>query len=352
MTIRPKHASESTEQAMTEQTQSQDYEYIFRSTSDGILMTGSDGLIERVNPAAAAMLGLTIEELVGKTPTQDFTKYPNLLNLFNRSGDQTLEVRLPRRRLAVGMATTVEDGKRLVLLQDVTEKRELEDRRESLVKAISHDLHNPISAINGFADLIAKFGDLNEQQQKFLTRIRQTGNKLYEVIGPLVDLAWIEAGMPLDHAPIQLSEIVNEVVSELGTLAQAYQITIAFSLQDPTPTVMGDRKRLKMVIYQLLHNAIIYSPPEQSIAIHTWGDMREVYCSVADRGIGIADNELELIFDRMYRSQDEHVRDLPGGGLGLTIARTIIDRHGGDIWATSNYGEGSTFTFVLPAVEQ
>jgi two-component system sensor histidine kinase VicK len=114
---------------------------------------------------------------------------------------------------------------------------------------------------------------------------------------------------------------------------------------------MGDRQRLKLVIHHLLHNAIVYSPPDQTIAIHAWGDEHEVYCSVADRGIGIADDELELIFDRMYRSRDEHVREIPGGGLGLTIARTVIERHGGDIWATSNYGEGSTFTFVLPAVE-
>ena len=95
-----------------------------------------------------------------------------------------------------------------------------------------------------------------------------------------------------------------------------------------------------------------YSEPQQSVAIHAWSDTEEVYCSVADQGIGIADDEMELIFDRLYRSRDQRVLDIPGGGLGLTMARTIIERHGGDIWATSNLGEGSTFTFVLPSTSE
>ena len=114
---------------------------------------------------------------------------------------------------------------------------------------------------------------------------------------------------------------------------------------------MGDPVRLQLVIHNILHNAIIYSKPEGNIVIHGWGDENEIYCSIADRGIGIADTELEMIFDRMYRSRDERVTDIHGGGIGLTVAKTIIKRHGGDLWASSNFDEGSTFTFVLPAVE-
>jgi PAS domain S-box-containing protein len=336
---------------MTETVLSQEYEFILRSTADGILLMGADGKIARMNPAAAAMIGKTVEEVVGKKPSDCFIKYANLLNLFKREGEQTLEVRLPRRRLAVGIATSLENGDRLVLLQDITEEKELDKRRESLIKAIAHDLRNPISAINGFADLTSKFGDLTEQQAKFISRIRQTSNKLHEVIEPLVELAWIEAGMPMEHHPLRLSEIIKYVIDSLSSFAHEREITIAFSVQNPTPAIMGDRERLKIVIHHLLHNAIVYSPPKQTIVIHAWGDENELYCSVADRGIGIMDNELELIFDRMYRSRDESVRNISGGGLGLTIARTIIERHGGDIWATSNYGEGSTFTFVLPTIE-
>jgi signal transduction histidine kinase len=326
------------------------HDFIFRSTLDGILVANEQQIIEQINPAAAAMLSITVEETINRKPEEVFRHNPALVNLFTRQGDQTLNVRLPKRRFALGIAAPLPDGGRIVLLQDITEKQEFESRREALVKTISHDLRNPISALSGFSDLIDKFGELNPQQQKFLARIRQTAAKLHDVVEELVDLAWIEAGMPLAHRPIELGQIIASTVNELSSVALERRMTIAVSLQDPMPMVMGDPERIKIATHNILHNALIYSEPEQTVAIHAWGDEHEAYVSVADRGIGIADDELELIFDRMYRSRDERVRDTPGGGLGLTIAKTIITRHGGAIWASSNLGVGSTFTFVLPAV--
>ncbi len=327
-------------------------EFIFRTTADGIILADKDRRIQRINPAAAAMLGTTVDETRGKSAESAFRQYPALVNLFTRKGDQQLNVRLPKRRLAIGFAATVEDDQRLVLLQDITEKNDLESRREALSHSIAHDMRNPLSALTGFADLVAKFGELNEQQEKFLTRIRQTSTKLYEMIETLVDLAWIEAGMPLDHQPIQLSEIINQVTGNLSSLASKRKITIVISVQAPMPLIMGDAERMKIAITALLHNAITYSHEEQNVVIHAWSDEQEVYCSIADRGIGIADDELDQIFDRMYRSRDERVRNLNGGGMGLTLARTIITRHGGDLWAASTLDEGSTFTFVLPTAQK
>jgi len=326
------------------------YEFMFRSMGDGLIIASPPDLrITHMNPAAASMLQTTVDEVVDATPREIFKKHPNLINLFEREGDQTLDVRMPRRRVAIGIAASMEAGERVVILQDVTEKRDLETRREMLIKSIAHDLRNPIAAIGGFSDLVGKFGDVNEQQKKFLTRIKQTTSKLHDMSELLVDLAWIEAGMPLTHIPIRLSDAINKTITTLEVLAQKHQIGIAVSLQNPLPVVMGDPGRLHMVIYHLLHNAIMYSDPEDNVVIHAWGDEKEVYCSVADQGIGISDDEVELVFDRMYRSRDPRVREIPGGGIGLTLARTIVRRMGGDLWATSNLDEGTTFTFVLPS---
>lgn len=327
------------------------YDFLFQSTADGIIIADRLGIIKDVNPAAASMLGVTVEGVKNKHPRTAFAKNATLINLFTRSGDHVLDVRLPRRRLAIGVATTLDNNQRMVILQDVTEKRNLETRRESLSKALTHDLQNPITAVRGFVELVQKFGDLNPQQERFITRAQQTTTKLYEMVETLVDLAWVEAGMPLEHRPIQLRNLINRAVEKLTPMARQRQVIIAVSVQNPMPTVMGDLKRLEFVINALLHNAILYSYPEQTVAIHGWGDDEEVYCSVADRGVGISDDEIELIFDRMYRSRDLEVQEKAGGGLGLTMAKTIVKRHGGDIWATSNLGEGSTFTFVLPKVE-
>lgn len=325
-------------------------EFLFRRSSDGILITDPDGILEQINPAAAALLGVSVDQVLGRAPDKCFSNNPALLNLFSRPGEQVLDVRLPRRRLAAGIASTLSDGRRAVLLQDVTEQRELDSRRDAFVAQMAHDLRNPISALIGYSDLIDNVGALDEEQTHFLERVRQTASKLHEVAAELVDLAWIEAGMPLKHVPIQLKDSINKVIEELAPTAREKQITIVVSVQDPLPLALGDPDRLRQVLYKLLHNALLYSDNEQIVIVHAWGDAQEAYCSVADRGIGIADDELEMIFDRLYRSKNARVQELPGGGLGLTIAKRIVDRHGGEIWASSNLGKGSTFTFRLPAV--
>ncbi len=325
-------------------------EFIFLSTSDGIITASPLGIIEKINPAGAAILGIIPEDVLGKSTKLAFEANPALTTLFTRTGDYSLDIRLPRRRLAVGIASTLTDNTRIVILHDVTERRDLDSRREALIRSINHDLRNPITGIAGFADLVAKFGDLNDQQSKFITRIKQTSSKLNDVIGTLVDLAWIEAGMPMVYQPIQLRDIINKAVNRLVSIAQERRIIIAVSVQNPMPIIMGDPERLEQAVYSLLHNAIIYSHPEQPVAIHGWGDDNKVHCSVADRGIGIPDDELVMVFDRMFRSRSEVVRNMPGGGLGLTLARTIIRRHGGDIGVNSHFGEGSTFTITIPTV--
>lgn len=327
------------------------YEFLFRSTADGILIASPQQVLHAVNPAAAALLGITPDEVIGKEVQVCFSHQHNLLGLFEGRKEQIADIRLPRQRLAVGIADTLQSGERVVLLQDVTEKRDIEVRRTMLSKAIVHDLRNPMAAMLGYLDLIAKFGDLNEQQQRFLQRARQTSGKVHELVPVLVDLAWIEAGMPLAHVPIRLSEVIDRAIRDVESIALKNSIRIFTSIQNPLPVVMGDPERLLLTVYHLLLNATLYSLTNSSVAIHSWGDEHQVYCSVADQGIGIEEHDLELIFDRMYRAEDERVRAIPGGGLGLTLARTILQRHGGDVWASSTLNVGSTFTFILPSVK-
>lgn len=327
------------------------HDLLFRRVSDAILIAQRDGTIVKVNPAAAAMLGQPMESLVGKTPAALFRQHPALVNLFTRTGEQAMEIHWTRRRLLSGSALTLDDGRRLVILRDVTEQRDLNSRREQLIAQVAHDLRNPIAAMSGFTELVGKVGDLNDEQTTFLTRARQMAVRLHEVITTITDLAWLESGMPIQHVPVQINHALDKAIASVEGLAQSRALNIAVSLQNPLPLVMGDPLRIQQVIEQLLRNALLYSEPERLIAVHAWGDTVEVYCSVADRGFGISDNDLELIFDRLYRSRDERIQAVAGAGLGLTIAKRILVRHGGDIWASSNLGKGSTFTFVLPAAQ-
>lgn len=324
------------------------HELIFRMAAEGIVLIDADGVCVALNPAAAAMLQLTPAEVIGKLGKEAFPKFPNLVRLLRKGGPGTLDIPLPLDRIAQGVGADLAEGGRLVLMHDVSEQRQLEGRREALVKAISHDLRNPLNALSGYADLVSKFGELNEQQMRFMTRIRQTSAKLWELTASLVNLAWIESGMPLQYVPFDLAELIREVVGDLGGQALGKQVRLVISILDMVPPIMGDRMRIKQALHHLVENAIQYSAPESNVVVHAWRQDEVVYCSVADRGIGIAESDIELIWDRMWRSSDERVLTVAGGGIGLTYARTVIERHGGKIWVESKLEQGTTFTFVLP----
>ena len=323
-------------------------EFLFDHSSNGVLIASAEGAIEHINPAAAALLVVAADQMLGHHVAICFANNPSLLALFAQAAEH--DVRLPRRRLAAGIATTLPDGRRIVLLQDVTEQRELDQRREALIASMAHDLRSPLAALFGYVDLIETMGDLNPDQQYFVERTRTTTEKLNNVAAELIDLAWIEAGMPFKHAPVDLQQPIEQVIEELNPLAEEKGITFFVSVQDPLPQIIGDGDRIKQALYKLIHNAIVYSNPEQIVAVHARSDGKEVVVSVADQGIGIPMDDLDLVFDRMFRSRDPRVQEIPGGGIGLTIARLIISRHGGTISVISSLDKGSTFTFRLPSI--
>jgi two-component system sensor histidine kinase VicK len=328
------------------------YEFVLRTAAEGVLLVGEDGLCAMLNPAAAAMLQIASEDVLGQTPKTVFRQNPSLVRLLRSQGLTKQDVILPMERIAQGICQDLPDGSKVVILNDITEQRELESRREALVKAISHDLRNPLSALNGYADLVSKFGDLNDKQARFITRIEQTCTKLWEVTESLVNLAWIEAGMPLQYVPFELAGLIRQVAGDLAIEAQQKNIKIVISIQDTVPEIMGDPTRIKQAIVHIVENSIRYSDSMMNVGIHAWQQHQKVFCSVTDRGFGIANEELDQIWDRMWRSTDERVRNIPGGGVGLTYTKTVIERHGGNIWVDSRFDEGSTFTFVLPLVQE
>jgi two-component system phosphate regulon sensor histidine kinase PhoR len=332
----------------TDDHQSALHDFIYRTAAEGILQADATGRCSGMNPAAASMLQVSVDQIIGKSPRQVFGNNINLIRLLRQGGPEVLEITLAKGRIARGIGHDLPDKSRVVILHDITEQYQLDSRREALIKAISHDLRNPISALNGYAELVAKFGELNDHQQRFVMRIQQTATKLWDVITNLVDLSWIEAGMPLLYIPIEMSSLIHKAVNELMTEARRQNIKIVISTQDPIPTIMGDPERIKQAIYHLVDNAIQYSEPQSNVVVHAWQQGNLVFCSIADRGLGIAEHEIDQIWDRLWRSANERVRNIPGGGVGLTYVRTIIKRHGGDISVESTPGEGTTFTFVLP----
>ncbi len=325
--------------------------FLFQTAAEGILLVEADGCLSRLNPAAAALLGLS-PDVLGQPVKELFRHRPALIRLCNLPGEQMADVTLPHKRVATGVGMDRPEGGRIVLLHDVTERVAVKSRREALIRAVTHDLRNPLNVLTGYAHLIKQFGEVNADQQRFLDRIEQTVDKLYSLAESLVDLAWIEAGMALEHRPVELAHLIHESADELAPEAGRRSITLVLSTQDPIPSVMGDPRRLKQAITNLLENAVRYSSePNSNVAIHAWQGGARVYVSVGDQGIGISEEDLEHVWDRLWRSADERVRAVPGGGIGLTFVRAIVTRHGGQVWAESALNRGSTFTMMLPLAE-
>jgi signal transduction histidine kinase len=325
--------------------------FLFQTAAEGILLTDADGNLTRLNPAAAAMLHLDPGEALQQHSAILFKHRPDLIRLLNASGEQQATIMLPHRRTATAVGMDRPGGGRIVLLHDVTERVDIDSRREVLIRQIAHDLRNPLNALLGYADLVGRFGDLTAEQDRFLTRIHQTAQKLYELAGSLVDLAWIEAGMALEHRPIELAQLIREAVASATPEAQQHKVSIVISIQDPILSVVGDPQRLRQMFTHLLENAARYSYPDSNVVIHAWQDGTKVYCTVGDEGIGISYADQAHVWDRMWRSADERVRSVPGGGIGLTFARAVVERHGGRIWLDSEPAFGTTVTVMLPLAE-
>lgn len=327
------------------------YEFIFRRAAEGIVLVDSDAYVKALNPAAAALLRVTPNDVIGVSAKEAFMKSPLLVRLlrYGEPSPMTLDVILPGGRIAQGTAENMPDRGRIAVLNDVTEQRSLESRRSELIRTIAHDLRNPLNALSGYADLIARFGDLNERQQGFITRIKQTSAKLRELTTSLVNLAWFEASMPLEYFPFDLVSLIHDVVRDKEDIAQAKNIRIITSVQDAVPLIMGHPTAIQAAIGHLVDNAIQYSDPQSFVIVHAWQQGHLVMCSVADRGMGIPEHEIDLIWDRLWRSP--RVQDIPGGGIGLTYAKTVVEQHGGAIRVESRPDQGTTFTVSLPFVE-
>jgi len=157
-----------------------------------------------------------------------------------------------------------------------------------------------------------------------------------------------EGKLVLDHKPVSLIDVINQTILKLQGYAHQQNVTINPDLSVPVPTIVGDSQRLEQVLTNLIGNAIKFSPPNESVSIAAFLDDTEVLIQIKDNGIGIPEDALETIFSRYYQVHNKNQRSAMGTGLGLHIAKQIVEGHGGRIWAESVEQQGSTFCFTLP----
>jgi signal transduction histidine kinase len=220
--------------------------------------------------------------------------------------------------------------------------------RDELMGIVAHDLRNPLGAITMKAALMRKGGDLAKVRNQ-AESIENVAMRMEYLIKTMLDVATLEAGrFSVTSAPWGVEDLLHETTEMFGGLSASREIHLEQSVDGSDIVVMADRERVLQVLSNLLGNAVKFTPPGGRVAIAVMRKDGKARFAVSDTGPGIATEHLPRIFDRFWKHQ---IPGKKGTGLGLYIAKGIIDAHGGQIWAESEPGHGATFYFTLPIVE-
>jgi len=267
------------------------------------------------------------------------------------SEERLLELYGPPRRTLVVRTESIDNGQRalgvIAVIDDVSERRRLEDVRRDFVANVSHELKTPMGAVGLLAETLLSE---NEPQvaQRLAHRIYNEAFRISRVIDDLLDLSRIENEESPPREPVLINLVMAEAAERVREAASQLQIKVALEEPDPPVVVLGDRRQLTSAIYNLLENAVKFSPDGGDVSCVGRVEDDDVVVIVEDHGIGIPSRDLERIFERFYRVDAGRSRSTGGTGLGLAIVRHVAANHRGSVQVESREGEGSTFTFRLP----
>ncbi len=230
-------------------------------------------------------------------------------------------------------------------------RADIEKVNVQLISNISHELRTPLTCIKGYAETLLE-GAMDDGAlcKKFLTIINDEAQRLERLINDLLDLSMIDARqIQVRFKDTDLSAVLDHMINVYQPVAKKRGIVIRDNISDKFPIISADEDRIHQVLFILIDNAVKYSPADSTVSIGAALNTREVCISISDMGIGIPESERSRIFERFYRVEQGHDGTMSSGrGLGLAIAKYIIEAHGGTISVESAVGKGSTFSFTLP----
>ena len=253
-----------------------------------------------------------------------------------------------REKVAEATAELAEQNE--LLRRQALELEQASAMKSQFLANVSHELRTPLNAIIGYAHLMLEgvSGELSRSQQDKMTRVDSNAQHLLAVINDLLDITRIESGkMPVQLETVHLSELIDEVMTEVEPLIARTRLKVTRELAASIPALWSDRKKVKQIVLNLLSNALKFTP-EGSVFIQVECDGDRVSVSVVDTGIGISEDNQKTIFEAFGQADSSYARRAGGTGLGLSICRRLASVLGGDITVASRQGEGSTFRLQLP----
>jgi len=361
------------EQAEAAQTRAEHLGAILNAINDGLIVFGPQAEIAHVNQQALRILGVTPEQWQGLTLAERMETLrmqtpegqaipPAETPLARARRGETitgyrLTVRRPDGRLVhlLASASPIRDAQGsiqgvIATLTDVSELQHLQEEREEFVRTISHDLRNPLTPLLGMAELLERKLKQKglEAEANSAALIARSAQRLNTMIRDLVDSIRLETGkLELRKEPVDLFLFLSDLLSRLGTERDRARLHLEAPAR--VPPVEAAVEQIERAVANLVSNAFKYSPPETPVCICLECVGKEAVISVCDQGMGIPSELIPQLFERYYRARSDLPAD--GLGLGLYIARLIVEAHGGRLWAESEVGKGSTFRIALPLAE-
>lgn len=236
----------------------------------------------------------------------------------------------------------------LFAFHDVTRERELDRLKDEFVSMVTHEVRTPLTSIRGSLGLLAAglLGDMPEQGQRMLEIAVQNTDRLMRLINDVLDLERIQSGrVALNRRHTRVADVMTQAGEAMRSMAETSNVTL--TVERSGATAYLDPDRILQVLINLLSNAIKFSPPGGAVRLSSACDGDELQLFVEDQGRGIPQDKLDSIFERFQQVDATDSREKGGSGLGLAICKTIVEQHGGRIWARSTPGHGSTFIVAL-----
>lgn len=308
------------------------------------------------------MPGIGGMELLGKIDDID----PNIISVVI-TGYATIELAveaiklnaydfIPKPFTPDQLRIVVERGleRRRLAIESARLQQEKEIMKENFITLVSHQLRSPLASVKQyFVVLLEGFtGDVASKQKEMIERASKHIDFLLQLINDWLDMSRIEAGnITKKFGPVDLILILSETLQLLIPLADARKVTIDLNLHDNLPMIQGDRESLKQAFTNLISNGIYYNREGGTVTVSTAEEGDDLTVEICDTGIGISEDNLHFIFEEFFRVKCKETQGLNGSGLGLPIAKRIIEAHNGSIRVTSEVGKGTTFCVTLPKIK-
>jgi PAS domain S-box-containing protein len=344
---------------MTVEVSRRQLEAILNSTPDPVLVTDASNRLILANPAAGHVFGVTIRR--GERPDAEKTiQIKALHELLQATSTErhSAEITMPDGKTYLAMASpmTAEEKTvgRVCILRDVTQLKEIDTLKSDFVSTVSHDLRSPLTLMRGYATMLEMAGTLNDQQKNYAKMIVQGVDNMAKLVNNLLDLGRIDFGVGLQVESIPVLDILEQVTSG-GLQMQAKQKNISLGVEIPKDmpnTIEADQALLHQALYNLVENAIKYTPEGGAVTIHLKTTASSLIFAVQDSGIGISESDQKRLFEKFYRGTNRDALMQRGTGLGLAIVKSIAERHGGKVWVESELGKGSVFILQIPLTQQ